>query len=436
MGVNLTEEGKKALYGVQTRAVEAETALAQGIAAQKKGTIVEALSYYYNAASFDPGLAEASGRLNVLSAGISGGSIGQNVRNDIERRTEWLKVLNECAAFIKTHLPYEIVYDPSLTEGKVDYQKKTVELSFDAVLVPTDGFNVLSTLLEGLDKTGKRKAWGLEEWPLYGEGSVDSPGNFSLEAALLNDRGRTIATAKAPFFKGGGMGRSGLIIYGFKEEQNITFTVKAEDISDKMTVKITRINGRDPAAAGSSGYMKISVASSPVSYPVPDKDYKIGDTGPAGGIIFYVREGAAPGEWRYLEASPRDVFTRVEWGGRGIYIGTLNRTGQGKRNTEFIVRALQKSGETGRAVQLCEGYELNGYKDWFLPSKDELNLIYQNLKRKGLGDFNYYAPGSVWAYWSSSETSDYYAWSQDFSDGSQDREPRDYTRFVRAVRAF
>ncbi|MDR1178943.1 MAG: CsgG/HfaB family protein, partial [Spirochaetales bacterium] len=113
MGVSLTEEGKKALYGVQTRAVEAETALARGIAAQKSGTVVEALSYYYSAASFDPSLAEATGRLNVLSAGISGGSIGQNVRSDIERRKEWLKVLNECAAFFKTHLPWEIEYDPA-----------------------------------------------------------------------------------------------------------------------------------------------------------------------------------------------------------------------------------------------------------------------------------------------------------------------------------
>jgi hypothetical protein len=429
MGVSLTEEGKKALYGVQTRAVEAETALAQGISAQKKGTIVEALSYYYNAASFDPSLAEASGRLNVLSAGIAGGNIGQNVRNDIERRKEWLKVLNECAAFFKTHMPYEIEYDPALTEGEVDYQKETAELSFEAVLYPTDAFRVLDTLLEGLEKTGKRETWKLDGWPLSGEGKVfdSSRLDFPLEAALLNGSGKTIATAKAGFT--GEIGRSGLTVYGSGEAENITFTVKAADISDRMTVKITKINGRDAAAAGSGGYMKISAFSSPAPYPAPDKEYRIGDTGPAGGIIFYVREGAAPGEWQYLEAAPRDL-PKAQWGREGFFIGTLSGTGLGKRNTEFIVKVLQKGGETGRAAQLCAGYELNGYRDWFLPSKDELDLMYKNLKTKGLGGFsNDY-------YWSSSEDGNSYACFQDFSDGEQYLSSKGFTYSVRAVRAF
>ncbi|MDR1129034.1 MAG: DUF1566 domain-containing protein [Treponema sp.] len=464
MGVSLTEEGKKALYGIQARAVEAETALAQGIAAQKKGTIVEALSYYYNAASFDPSLTEASGRLNMLSAGIAGGNIGQNVRNDIEQRREWLKVLTECAAFFKTHLPWEIVYDPALTEGKVDYQKETAELSFEAVLRPTDGFNVLDTLLEGLEKTGKRKTWGLKEWPLSGEGKVfdikknrygdPQPLEFLLEAALLNDRGRTISTAKVSFTSGLKMEdkdedkESKPVVYGNGQRQSITFTVKAGDISDKMTVKITRIDGRDAAAAGRSGYMRIAALSSP-SYPAPDKEYKIGDTGPAGGIIFHVREDAAPGEWRYLEASPQDlsranprIESRIEWGNYDdpgeieIGVGTGTGTGWGKSNTEYIVKALQKCGETEKAAQLCAGYKLNGYADWFLPSKDELELMYKNLKTKGLGGF------SNFSYWSSSEIGSNAAWKQYFSDGSYPSGEgfmsffKNNSHSVRAVRAF
>jgi hypothetical protein len=75
---------------------------------------------------------------------------------------------------------------------------------------------------------------------------------------------------------------------------------------------------------------------------------------------------------------------------------------------------------------------LGGFDDWFLPSKDELNLMYINLKKAGRGSF-----GSAW-YWSSSEYVNYYAWSQYFDCGTQSN--INYYKYyygrVRAVRAF
>jgi hypothetical protein len=73
-----------------------------------------------------------------------------------------------------------------------------------------------------------------------------------------------------------------------------------------------------------------------------------------------------------------------------------------------------------------------GFNDWFLPSKDELDLMYKNLKVKGLGDF------ASSFYWSSSEGSNDEAWQQVFSDGRQYYSfcPKFNTYFVRAVRAF
>jgi hypothetical protein len=178
-----------------------------------------------------------------------------------------------------------------------------------------------------------------------------------------------------------------------------------------------------------------------VTPPRTGGTYNVGDTGPAGGIIFYDRGFVADG-WRYLEAAPAGSDFRAEWGaytgsgrntqGRDIP-GTSTVVGSGKRNTELIVARLQQWGENYRAAQICVGMDINGYKDWFLPSKDELNLMYQNLHRRGLGGFSGYN------YWSSSQASIHFAWAQDFSSGSDGGSGsiKEATSIaVRAVRAF
>jgi hypothetical protein len=159
------------------------------------------------------------------------------------------------------------------------------------------------------------------------------------------------------------------------------------------------------------------------------KVYAIGERGPAGGWVFYDKGSYTEG-WRYLEAAPADL-SDAEWGAvdKGM-AGTETRTGSGKRNTERIVAKLKDLGEGGKAAQLCAGYELNGYRDWFLPSKDELDLMYINLHTEGLGGFK----ESSW-YWSSSEYDDGNAWYQSF-EGYQHLDYKYCSNYVRAARAF
>jgi len=75
---------------------------------------------------------------------------------------------------------------------------------------------------------------------------------------------------------------------------------------------------------------------------------------------------------------------------------------------------------------------LGSYDDWFLPSKDELGLMYTNLKKAGLGGF-----GGSW-FWSSSQYYyGNYAWIQSFSDGYLSSNLKSDERYsVRACRAF
>jgi hypothetical protein len=91
-------------------------------------------------------------------------------------------------------------------------------------------------------------------------------------------------------------------------------------------------------------------------------------------------------------------------------------------------------GIPGCAAQLCAGYALNGYRDWFLPSRDELDLMYRNLKSQGLGNFTQ-AALCAW-YWPSSESDTHSAWNQYFGDGRQYSNYKYSRRYVRAVRAF
>jgi TolB-like protein len=172
----------------------------------------------------------------------------------------------------------------------------------------------------------------------------------------------------------------------------------------------------------------------PISIPMmiapTNKTYNIGDIGPAGGIIFYNRGFVADG-WQYLEAAPAGTDFTAQWGANGQNVtGTDTATSSGKRNTQLIMNRLNQLGESGRAVQICVDMDINGYKDWFLPSKDELNLMYQNLHQKGLGIFG----GDK--YWSASQHGNATAWNQSFSDGIQYYSYKKNTCSVRAVRAF
>ncbi len=153
----------------------------------------------------------------------------------------------------------------------------------------------------------------------------------------------------------------------------------------------------------------------------------VGGKGPAGGFVFYDKGNYSDG-WRYLEAAPKDQSTNIVWW-NGSYkdIRTNTAVGSGKSNTDAIIAA---QGSGNYAATLCKNLSIGGFSDWFLPSKDELGLMYTNLKKAGLGGFS----GS-WL-WSSSQDSSVYAWSQDFSDGRQGLS-RKYSGYsVRACRAF
>ena len=173
-------------------------------------------------------------------------------------------------------------------------------------------------------------------------------------------------------------------------------------------------------------------------YYIMDRDnpYDTGSNGsckkgPAGGCVFYDKGSYSDG-WRYMEAAPSDQCQRIgiQWynvsytttGATGTAIGT------GQANTTAIVTS---QGAGSYAAKLCDDLVIGEYSDWFLPSRDELNLMYTNLKAAMVvGD------GEDIFYWSSSESSDNDAWALGFKYGTPYGFDKGGSWRVRAVRAY
>lgn len=141
-----------------------------------------------------------------------------------------------------------------------------------------------------------------------------------------------------------------------------------------------------------------------------------------GGIIFYLDETGAHG----LISATSDQSTNAEWGCIGTTIGnTFTAIGTGQANTTAIVNGCSTA---GIAARICNDLILNGYSDWFLPSKGELDEMY--MHKNAIGGFaGYY-------YWSSSEDDATKTWAQFFGTGSQLIGNKNNISYVRAVRAF
>jgi hypothetical protein len=174
-----------------------------------------------------------------------------------------------------------------------------------------------------------------------------------------------------------------------------------------------------------------------------------------GGIVAYIFVpgdiGYVAGQTHGLIAAIVDQTTSagVKWFPSTFYDITRTLLGQGLANTISIIAASGGSSLTSYAAGLASSYNGGGYSDWYLPSKDELNKLYQN--RAAIGNF---ATSGIAAYWSSSQKGTFNfkdfteyakgitsAWVQlFFTDGDVGGTQKDLgisnLRRVRAVRVF
>jgi hypothetical protein len=249
-----------------------------------------------------------------------------------------------------------------------------------------------------------------------------------------------------------------------------TYTITATNISGSGTATFTLTVVRTCASGG---------------------ECIVGNTGPGGGIVFYVQ--AAGGTFtstgsdcnttcKYLEAAPADQSAAIVWATTAAfcYLNASNEgasdcqansiyshaagqaasriaatpIGKGMANTNQIYARVSNGGGAGGALTstyaagIAYAYANNGKSDWHLPSKDELNELCKYARTQTTGntavrcaDTDTLRVGfSTAFYWSSSELEPIagLAWPQNFSSGIQgfSDDQKSKTNVVRPVRAF
>lgn len=168
--------------------------------------------------------------------------------------------------------------------------------------------------------------------------------------------------------------------------------------------------------------------------------YKIGDQGPAGGIIFYVDDSSKFENFDYLESAPylcegqeklwaltpEDLASAV----KVVSSWESDSIGLGRESTSAMLNVGKNFYDTKTASGFADALECGGKSDWFVPSKSELDLMYQNLALNEVGEF------TDGYYWSSSYYLAGRAWNRPFSEGASFDGNKDGNFAVRPIRAF
>lgn len=274
MGVAVTAEAEKELVGEDELGASAQKYLARGVNAMQQGKETDAFIYSTMAAAYDPSLREAVSRASTLSAGISGGGLGDNIRDDIAWRKQWVQRLTDVENFYAENLkqndmPYTLFYTNDVKRGETNYEDETVAVSINTYLYGSGVWSlsmerVLQAVYDGLNATKSKDKWGLGQWPQKSVTGNDvfsgRRQEFSVAFELLNNRNETIGKQTLQIGGGWGLSWSGRPVVGLSSPERKTLTfegVSAQSISENMMVRVVSVNEESAEAATVDGILKI-----------------------------------------------------------------------------------------------------------------------------------------------------------------------------------
>ena len=156
------------------------------------------------------------------------------------------------------------------------------------------------------------------------------------------------------------------------------------------------------------GYVIVKPTPTPIPEVEKTLTYKVGDVTPSGGTVFYVAKEEMT--WgRYLEVAPdgwvytlpdiqkpfntQSISDPITSEGKcadtEVNYKTTSEIGAGRRNTELLAKSCSQN-----AISLVQSYSGGGFKDWYLPSINELSELCKFARGQVTGNDSVVCTGS------------------------------------------
>jgi len=184
--------------------------------------------------------------------------------------------------FYDKHPPFEIIFDPNLHQiGNTNYDRNTANLGMTIAVKPSQAsFAALNTLIEGLEKTGRREIWGFSGWPLldtHKDRSIretivfNSRRTFTykIDVAIINEQNKILG-------KGSATMTTNLIDF-YAGDKNIELpenvveiinfsNIRASDLTKTLTIEIISVNGVPASKINETGFLRIDTGDLSILY--------------------------------------------------------------------------------------------------------------------------------------------------------------------------
>jgi putative transposon-encoded protein len=187
-------------------------------------------------------------------------------------------------------MPYTLIYYTEISRGAINFQTETITLSIETFLRPSwwewvasvePAFRAVQATVtavnSGLNATGRKADWGLNNWPQQGGFNLQRFGrqskSFSVIIELVNSRNQVIGrqtlqtdgTYEIPVPL---PGRNLNFSVSANDVKTVSFTnVRANDITDSLTIRIASVNGQNAETAARNGVLQIVASDTNITIP-------------------------------------------------------------------------------------------------------------------------------------------------------------------------
>ena len=253
MGVQLSDAAQREITeAFSQQAISAQTEIARGITAERTGNILDAVTHYFQAATFDPHLLGSGNRISLTQAAAPGRGL-TTAQARVQAQNEWRGIANAARAFYSTHVPYKFVYRTDFTYN-VNAARRTVDITIGINLIRSDAWITIQEIQAALRAASDNALRRFNDrWNIPFNNLDIGPRQITVVMEVVNDRGQVISSADHLFARTvQGQGGEWL-------QANLRFTnIHADNITDQLTFRVASINGIPAQRAAETGFMQIS----------------------------------------------------------------------------------------------------------------------------------------------------------------------------------